>query len=319
MATFTNFSNFYITSSLGAVPVSCLDRALIKGNSVIVKYISFLDGTYITRDNWKVFAAQVQQNISDKFYPTTDHLFIEIEVDTVNGVFTFLYVSLDNSIRSNINGHRLSRRLAKLLEVVKKCIKPNTFLFFSEACRPSFDGGDIVNRVDEELWTSMIPKIEDILGLNHCIDSSNNDDACGMAFGVSMFCTNSCVKYIKKYEARRILESQPGTTGSGCVIVSLVSGEIGIGVHFPLDFKNKGEDNFNHKAMIGLCKMMDEYPENVFAFGDFNTIPGYIFDSMLAAIPEHYTLTDGGVPSFYGSFYDVVTPRQDEVWIKIIE
>src|SRR5438093_1213236 len=92
------------------VVLDCLDRFLFKETSPIMRYYCPYTGTPLNRDTYEhsLFCA------GDSVYETTDHTPIEIEIDGIR----CLYVSLDNSVRANMNGHSLITRLEKLCKLV---------------------------------------------------------------------------------------------------------------------------------------------------------------------------------------------------------
>jgi hypothetical protein len=97
-----------------------------------------------------------------------------------------LYVSLDNSVRANINGFSLvaSNRLDRICKLVKT-INPDV-VFFSEACRKSFEGGMDVQK-NPVYWMDMRQTIIKITGMVYCCECANNFDEKQMSFGVAMF------------------------------------------------------------------------------------------------------------------------------------
>jgi len=108
------------------------------------------------------------------------------------GKYNFLYVSLDNSVRANINGHPLKDHLPEFCDVITTFIIEcggECVIFFSESCRPSFDGGNLNDKKNEMSWFKIRQSIEKQCGLYYLGECTNNDDPCCMAFGVSAFCT----------------------------------------------------------------------------------------------------------------------------------
>src|SRR2546428_13511952 len=80
------------------VPVSPLDGFVqFIGTGITIDYLSFLTGVQITLENYMEFAKDVRYNVENKLYPTTDHLIMRV---VMNGI-TYLYVSVDNSVRAN--------------------------------------------------------------------------------------------------------------------------------------------------------------------------------------------------------------------------
>lgn len=294
------------------VPSGTLDNVLAnKNNNIQVKLHSLLTGKKITNKNRLEFIKQIQRLIEDQIYITTDHLFIHVKI----GEYTFLYVSLDNSVRANGKGFPLYKRINDLCEVVRKFIAEcgdKCVIFFSESCRPSFDGNDINNRINEVSWFQLRLTIEKECKLNYLGECTNNDSINGMSFGVSAFCTADFNQYIHSVLPRRILTEGNGSSAMG---IKLLTGEIVWGIHFPLDFKGKDQENLGAKAMKGLCNLMDEYSGSVCALGDFNTIPGHIELSIKATISANREFIIKDEPTFFGAFYDTV--KNDQEWVLL--
>jgi len=293
------------------VPCSTLDHVLkFKNDNLSIRFHSFLDGTIINTNNIKSFIDQVKSNIYDKKYPTTDHLFISVDFSEKLNI---LYVSLDNSVRANMNGFALYRRLNKLIEVVMKTIKllnKECVVFFSESCRPSFDG-DMNNKTNEISGFKIRQIIEqELYYLGEC---TNNEDTNLMAFGVSAFCTKEAKLHINNIIPVKILKDGFGSAALGIQIEN----SIVWGIHFPLDFKNKGDENMGSKTMCNLCETMKKYKGSKFALGDFNTIPGEIIYSIIKVIPGDMELTSWDIPTFIGAYYDRVKSREGELWIMV--
>jgi len=307
-----NNTNYYI-AKLGndVVPTSRLDKILVHvGSTIIPSYLSFIDGTTVTADTYIKFVENVAKNITNNVYPTTDHLFCYV---VVNGI-KFLYVSLDNSVRANSKGFPLYKRLDAICEVVSKCLAEKTIVFFSEACRSSFDGGDLSKRINEQSWFQMRTKITAKLGLTFLGECTNNDDTNGMSFGVAAFGTNDAMEHIHSIFPRKI--STKGF-GSGAVGVKMLNGDVVWGIHFPLDFKGNGSENLGAEAMKGLVEIMKTYTGSVCAIGDFNTIPGKIAQCIKEEVPANLELRDGGFYTFYGAYYDTMLPKEGEDWKSI--
>lgn len=291
------------------VPCSYLDHVLsFRGQSYDIKYYSFLDGSEVNEHNVKDFANSVKLNIINKEYPTTDHLFTSIEIYGLR----ILYVSLDNSVRANINEFPLYKRLTALCRVLNKCLTDDDcIVFFSESCRPSFDGNNIETSPNKATWFSIREQIFAWCELEYLGECANNDDPNCMSFGVSAFCKSFCKTKISDIIPRRIWKEG---FGSGALGVRLTSGEIVWGVHYPIDFRNIGPNNSQYKTTEGLVDVMNTYKGSVLAIGDFNTIPGNPINSVTAAIPDNMELSYCKFPTFYGAFYDVVNPQENEVW-----
>jgi len=301
----------YTTTNSGKkIPISGLDNVLVPSKTKVkVAFHDFFNGKEITVPNKRDFYEQLEKQIKEEKYLTTDHLFICVEV---NGIIV-LYVSLDNSNRANSCGHPLKNRLISLCIVVKNFITEcggKCVIFFSESCRMSFDGsfGNETNKVG---WFSMRQVIEKKCDLKYLGECSNNEDSNDMSFGVSAFCTENFLGEIYGVLPRRILTEG---FGSGSVGIKLTNGQIIWGIHFPLDFKNKGSSNLGAKAMGNLCTLMTQYKGSVCALGDFNTIPGDITNSIRSAITPEYHFVVENELTFFGSYFDTVEPRDGETW-----
>ena len=256
----------------------------------------------INQETFKTLLQKVKEDSAAGIYTHTDHLITQIEV----GGLTILYVSLDNSVRANLNNNPLSGRLLAICETVTKCLEQvnkNCIVFFSESCRGSVGAS----------WFKMRQTIADKCSIQYLGECANNEDTNGMAFGVSAFCTNTCIDLIDAVLPRHILTVG---FGSGAIGVKLVTGEIVWGIHFPIDFARTGADNLQYQAMAGLVSVMKSHEGSVAAMGDFNTIPGNPFESIKAAIPEDMELISADHPTFYGAFYDTMVPREGDNWIE---
>lgn len=295
------------------VPCSYLDRILkFKDSDMSEEFrcFSFLDGTELFPENIQSFCETIKGQIEEKQYFSTDHL---ITVKTINGV-NFVYVSLDNSVRANINNVSLFQRINNICDVLNLVLTQLTdtsVVFFSESCRPSFVGSDVAKSSHVVHWFELRQIISNTCGLNYLGECANNEDASMMSFGVSAFGTKSCLSRISNVIPRRILNEG---FGSGAIGIKLLSGEIVWGVHFPLDFKNKGCDNLAHKACKGIISTMASFQGSVLAMGDMNPIPGEPEKSILSAIPDNMTLVPSKFPTFYGSYFDTVKPADLDLW-----
>lgn len=301
------------TEPKAKVPTSTLDHLLVpKGSSLTPKYLSFLDGSEVTKKNLHTFVDQVVKMIQKKSYLTIDHLVTKVLVDDI----TFLYLSLDNSVRANKEGFSLYKRLDAICNLIKVCLTEKTVIFFSEACRSSFDGGDINNKVNEHSWFQLRRQISSTLGLTFLGECTNNEDTNGMSFGIAAFSTDAAMPLIHSVLPKRILKEG---NGSGAVGTKLMDGSIVWGVHFPLDFKGQHFDNLGAKAMRGLIEIMQNTKGSVCAMGDFNSLPGKISWAIIDAIGDGFELRNNGHETFFGAFYDTVVPKEGEIWIPLFE
>ncbi len=298
-----------IITATDFVPASPLDNVLHirAAPSPVVTFFDFLTGEPLDTNNRPNFYRVIIKNAHEKVYPTTDHLITDVEV----GGFHFLYVSLDNSARSNANGHPLYKRLGAICRVLNQILDSlggKCIVFFSESCRPSFSG-DVDHKENLTSWISMRRTIEETCDLRFLIEKRNNDDASDMSFGLSVFYTSVTANVIATYFTRNILSEG---FGSAAVGIKLITGEMVWGIHFPLDFKGQGTDNLGHKTMVNLQKLMLEYPGSVCAFGDFNTIPGAITETIRQAIQPEFEFVLDHTLTFFGAYYDTVPLAREE-------
>lgn len=292
------------------VPASCLDNILTFRENIEWNLHSFYDGKPVNEHTKKDFYRIVTSNVANKVYTTTDHLFISCKVDGYN----IGYVSLDNSVRSNSNGHPLKDRLPKLCKAVNDFINilgRNCIIFFSESCRPSFDGSDRVNRQNEMSWFKIRRYIETACDIEYLVENANNNSY--MSFGVSAFCTPGYMDNISALYRENILSEQPG---SGCIGVKFNNGRVVWGIHIPLDFRGVDTDNQAYKAMLNLVDIM-RCNRNSIAIGDFNTISGRISDCINKAIPEDMQFNIENRLSFFGSYFDSFEDKDNE-WLPLI-
>ena len=296
----TNTTSYYHTKNGQTYcPVSVLDHTLcFKDNLVEPNFLSFFDGTEITKKTMPAFLEKVTKDAREDRYENTDHLFTLIEVGSVS----FLYVSLDNSVRATNKGFPLTDRLENICDAVVMCLEKleRCVVFFSESCR-EFAGAS---------WFKIRQTISKRCALEYLGECANNEDVNGMAFGISAFCTEACVDLIYAVLPRHISTFE---FGSGAVGIKLVTGEIVWGIHFPIDFRRTGHENSQFKAMSGLVDVMRKHEGSVAAIGDFNTIPGNPIKSVVGAVPEDMELLGWNMPTFFGAFYDAI-PEGNENW-----
>jgi hypothetical protein len=289
-------------------PVSPLDNFLIlkELTEYRINIYNILNGECLdTKEKIDKFHTELIELANKNEYKTTDHLIYSIEIDTV----VYLYVSLDNSVRSNMNSKSLAHnRLDNLLGVVKIILdnNPKTVVFFSESCRPSFNGG-INQRKDEVSWLKMRRRIKEITGLDFLVEKRNNEDYVGLSFGISVWITELAIPHIDNYYSKELLNLGFGSVAVG---IKSIKNKIVWGVHFPIDFKNTGDENHGAITMKNLIKLMNEYPGSVCALGDMNTIPGMINDSIRKVVKDnsdkYELLLDSDTLTFFGSYYDTV-------------
>ena len=302
-------------SDKSVVPASGLDNILkTKETNLEHHFYDFLNGNILTNDNKQEFYKLVHEERFNNKYTTTDHLITHVKYNDVN----YLYVSLDNSVRANMNNFPLYLRIDALCEIVNKIIlsfnNEKCIVFFSESSRPSFVG-DMNNKQNIHSWFKIRNIIENKCNLKYIVEKRNNDDVNGMSFGISAFCTNLTIEYIDSYHMVSILNEG---FGSGAVGIKMIGGEIIWAVNFPLDFKFKGVENLGHKTMLNLQKVMTDFNGSVFAFGDFNTIHGDISDSIYSAISEKFEfVVNSEELTFFGAFYDRINVTNE--WKLISE
>ena len=283
-------------------PVSSLDNILALSEACIEKYslLNMLDGSVLTDENRIQMHDNLIKLVKDKKYLTVDHT--PIKVEHKNGI-TYIYISLDNSARSNMTGHPLKDRLPAICELINKIIADTTgkcVLFFSEACRPSFDG-HVKERKNEVSWFEMRNFICAQCNLQFIGEKRNNDDNSGMSFGLASFCTVECSCYIQDYFGVLLTTKSFGSVALG---VKVKSGEIIWAVHFPLNFK---EPTINYEVAVELMKVMKNYKGSEFALGDYNSFDAFA-EALLKAVDENpeFELLIKKLPTFYPSHYDAI-------------
>lgn len=309
MATSSYTNSYLFRTGDNISPVSPLDNMLyhINCKEKKVRFYNYLNGDELnSRDEIDKFYEGLVKNAETGKYATTDHLIYCVVIGGVN----FLYVSLDNSVRSNMNNMPLAHtRLDNLMIVLEKILTriEKTIVIFSESCRPSFYG-NITERKEEIAWLEMRKTISDRTNLQFITDKRNNEDLSSLSFGLSVWCTNDAYQCIDTYYNKSILDKGFGSVAIG---IKLKSGEIVWGVHFPLDFKGKSSENLGAITMSNLIKMMNDYTGSVVAFGDMNTIPGDICQAIQnAANGSNYSLLLDDVYTFFGSYFDTIPMKE---------
>lgn len=269
------------------VALSCLDRVLTKDQPITRYYCPFT-GNRLSADTYRLAI----ENAKQQRYETTDHAPIEVEVDGIR----YLYISLDNTVRSDEAGFSLvsSGRLKNICQLVNK-IAPDV-VFFSEACSKAFDGVNVV------YWLEMREIITSLTGMKYCCECANDFDSNHMSLGVAMFAKASSLAQIQSVQACNILRANTQCYGSGAVVVTTKTGKVVVGVHFPLDFKRKGNCNNTGRSLASLIEILNKY-DYAIAFGDMNVIPGSTWSSMKSVLEKNpdWTLS----PPYYtyiGSF-----------------
>ncbi len=307
-----------IISENELVPASCLDNVLRNKNAqnVVANLYDIVNGDSLTEENKQNFYKLITEERKQKIYKTTDHLITHVFCENIN----WLYVSLDNSVRSNMNDEPLFKRLFALCELVNKVISKfnkdeSCIVFFSESSRMSFTGG-MNNKLNIHPWFEMRNSIEKYCNLKYITEKRNNEDPSGMSFGISVFCSESAMQYIDLYYGVSILSEGFGSCAIG---IKTVTNKIVWGIHFPLDFKGDGVNNQGYKTMKNLQKTMIEYTGSVFAFGDFNTVRGKCENAVCDAIDtENFEFIVKDELTFFGSYYDTIK-KDGEEWSLICD
>jgi hypothetical protein len=266
----------------GASTATTLDNILVRrGEKVVYKFIDFHDGSdYVESECEQKHIREVQS----REYKTTDHHFINLINENI------YYVSLDNSQRSNIENVPLISRLPAICEVLNKILPTSCCVVFSEANRPSFYG---LERRDIVSWNELAKIISERCGLTYRLLKANNPGE--MSFGLAVFDRNFQAEY-------RGVQLHEVGLGLGCVEIKINQKKY-YGIHFiPIDFVNEGEKNIAHVNMRALCDIFDH--DTVCAFGDFNTIPGKISDSLMSAIGDKEFICNE--LSWWGSYFDLI-------------
>lgn len=289
------------------VPSSPLDNILLSNDlkNYKISFYNIINGECLdTETKIDSFYNEITELAKSNKYLTTDHLIYSILIDDVE----YIYVSLDNSIRSNMNSNSLAHyRLNNLLQVVKTILeqKPISVVFFSESCRPSFVG-NINQRENEISWLRMRNTITDCTNLEFLVEKRNNEDYSGMSFGLSVWMTKQAKPFISNYYSKELIK-----LGFGSVAIGIKSNtnKIVWGVHFPLDFKNMNGENHGAITMGNLIKIMNDYPNSVCAIGDMNTIPRIITDEICKVVENNvngYKLLLKDTLTFFGAYYDTI-------------
>lgn len=290
------------------VPMSPLDNVFYckSSNPPVIRLYSPLDGSPL---DVKELIPKLRNNIVKKLYPGTDHAILVIRIPFKDDTYvSFIYVSLDNSVRANTMGHAVKNRLSQICSLVRSVLfLENTvhkIIFFSEACRPSFDGNR-EHKINLVTWKEIIQTMEKEVPMKWLAEKTYNDDPTGMAMGLAAFYSSSDKdSFIKQVHMHRLWTEK---TGSVTIGIELTTGQIIWGVHFPLDFQSVGSTNPAHTTMLNLQKLMKEHVNTVCAFGDFNLVPGTIRDAIASAVSEDFQFAVGPEQlTFFGSYFDTV-------------
>lgn len=289
------------------VPSSCLDHVLTfdddEHSSYKPEYFSFFDGSKITTENIHIFRSKVREYIDAGIFQPTDHLITRVKV----GDIYFVFVSLANTTRDCLKGFPLHKRIEELKYAISNVIKnKKCIVFFSESCRGSFEGTRELKTFEvswNELQKVLGQNPTNLIYLTECTDSDEP-----RPMGVSVFCTASVVVSIKDLHCKRM-----GKNCCGSIGVELEDGSVVWGIHSNIDFSPVSE-NKQYETAKEIVRTLQSHKGSIFAMGDFNTIPGNPENSVLKAIPENMILKNSKFQTFYGAFYDTVTPSDNEVW-----
>lgn len=325
---------YYISISVEketkVVPAGPLDNILFSKTNrhgIEACFYDFINGEIMTPETRDKFYQLVVDNAVVQHYPTTDHLITHVRINALD--VSFLYVSLDNSVKSNTNGLPLHTRLPSICQVLNKIIKSlnnRCIIFFSEACRPSFFWNNSKFTMEEFeskkkdikliSWEDMKKTISDICHLTYCAEQRTNKDDSDMSFGISTFCCEEVKNLIQSYHCHIIMTEG---FGSSTVGVKMTTGEIVWGIHFPVDHSGKGAKNLGSKTMVNLQNLMKMHDRSICAFGDFNTIPGNIADAINQAISPEFEFMFQNELTFFGAFYDFIPVNlDDDKWVPLV-
>ena len=285
------------------------------GLKVQIQYYDLIDGTEITVDNKFNIIKKNTQHMINEEYTTADHLPVVVTITLPNDEkIKCVYFSLGNLFKSNINDYSFKNSLKILFDVVNKLIKNiggKCFAFFSESGRHFLD--------DEMNWDEIVKFICEYCDFQYLWLSRSNKTS-DIPFGVLAFASKHFEKdkidiisatYSSPVEFN--LEKCSSLLECGPVIIGLDYEKIIIwGIYFPLDFKCIGPENQGAISMTNLCNLMKEYPRSVCAFGDFNTVPGNIENSIINAVDDEFELIWPEFPTFFGSYYDTIPSNPND-------
>jgi hypothetical protein len=163
-----------------------------------------------------------------------------------------------------------------------------------------------------------LTNVESILDVKYLTEARNNVDASAMSFGIGVFVTPDCYDLINMYYPYKL-----HTFGNGCIAIGIefMDGSIVWVIHYPLDFRNKGEENLGAKTMVASQEMMLNFPNSVCCFGDMNIIQGMIEESIVNAIQNDFKLAFGTreVYTFVGSYFDTLPMNENEEYVSVLE
>src|SRR5579872_5560167 len=237
------------------VPMSPLDN-VFHHKSIkppVIRWYSPLDGCPLDVEK---LLPELHANITKKIYYGTDHAILVVRIPFDNSYVSFIYVSLDNSVRANTAGHALKNRLSQICSLVRGVLlieyTAHKIVFFSEACRPSFDGNR-ENKTNIVTWKEMVKMMEKEVPMQWLAEKTYNEDPSGMSMGLAAFYSSPDKDlFIKQIHNHRLWTEG---TGSVTIGIELITGQIVWAVHFPLDFQKSGSDNPAYTTMLNLQKL----------------------------------------------------------------
>ena len=94
--------------------------------------------------------------------------------------------------------------------------------------------------------------------LEFLFEKKNNEDIEEMSFGISVWYTLPAFESIKNYFSAELLNIGFGSVAVG---IKTHTDKIIWGVHFPLDFKNKLDENYGAITMKNLIELMKKAQE----------------------------------------------------------
>lgn len=307
------------------IPLDNLDGIVIQpefNHEIKIKKFSVLDGSEIIDENEELL--KLRKNIDNEYYHSTDHFFILLTIIIKKSKFNLLtseyhdqeinhlFVSLDNSVRSNINNEPLFLRIGNICNALKNVLRQidNCMIYFSESYRPSFMGKDLNTSQQIVRWAEIKRILEKKLKINFIEGRKNNDGE--LSFGITAFSFGNNIGLTDHFS----IGLNKTKFGSACIVVEYHGIRV-IFIHFPLDFINENEKNENYITACELFDIMDYYKCSV-AFGDFNLVPGNPKNGFMRAIEEKNKKLipiDGN--TFCGSYFDFAFVSNIDNWEEI--
>lgn len=109
----------------------------------------------------------------------------------------------------------------------------------------------------------------------------------------------------RSFKACQLLSQSPGCHGNGAVLVTLASGVAVMGVHFLLDFKNRGVNSNTARCARAAASILDKYSE-AYTVGDMNTVSGMMNDAVIETVATAGWKLSKHYYTFLPSFFDTV-------------